>query len=557
MSVWVYLHRAVWALGCVVALSAAWAAPADAQGQPRGAGARVADLQTLLERGEELERRKQWSDALAVYEDAMQLFPEHQLVSQRHTRAKVHYSVARRYADRTFVDSLRQLNEQDALSLYDEVLGKLNSHYVDDIRWDRLWAKGTEAVLLAVENDAFAREHLQAAGDDWVPNFQRDLRRLAQDARIRSAYDLIENVRTAGRSARRNMGVSPTAVVMEYLFQSVSTLDPYSTYLSGGQLDELYHQIDGNFVGLGVELKEDPAGLLVVHVITGSPASHGGIKPGERIVAVEGQSLAGLPLDDAASRLQGPQGSYVTVVVRGSDHRNREVRLRRDEIEVPSVDEVAIVDQASGLGYLKITSFQKTTPRELDGALWRLHRLGMRSLVIDLRGNPGGLLTTSVEVADRFLAEGKIVSTRGRSADQNWTYSAHQSGTWRTPLFVLIDHDSASAAEIFAGAIRDHGRGTLIGETSYGKGSVQSIFSLGQARAGLRLTTAKFYSPNGLPFAEVGVKPHIEVTQVARPANGERIELSRDPTMSVAVRQARNYYYHNPEQQANNPSPRR
>jgi carboxyl-terminal processing protease len=505
--------------------------------------ASTADLQALLERGETLERQRQWSDALSLYEDALQTFPNHQTISQRLTRAKVHYSVARRYADRSYVDSLRTLGEQDALSLYEEVLQKLNTHYVDEVRWSDLYTQGTQAMLVAVETEPFAKQNLQGASPEWTRAFQQELSRQGADRTIRSQYDLIEAVRAAGRSGRRQMGVAPTAIIMEYLYHSVSTLDPYSTYLTGGQLDELYHQIDGNFVGLGVELKEDPAGLLVVNVISGSPAEKGGLQAGERILTIDGDVLRGQSIDQAAAKLQGPRGSVVTVTVAGSDNRSRELRLRRDEIEVPSIDSVKIIDAASGLGYLRLTSFQKTTPRELDAALWQLHRLGMRSLVMDLRGNPGGLLTTSVEVADRFIAEGRIVSTRGRSPDQNWTYSAHQPGTWRTPLFVLIDQDSASAAEIFAGAIRDHGRGTLIGKTSYGKGSVQSIFSLGQARAGLRLTTAKFYSPNGLPFAHIGVRPDIEVHQVARPAQGEQIELNRDPTITTTIQQARNYFY--------------
>ena len=134
----------------------------------------------------------------------------------------------------------------------------------------------------------------------------------------------------------------------------------------------------------------------------------------------------------------------------------------------------------------------------------------MRSLVLDLRGNPGGLLTASVEVADKFIADGAIVSTRGRSEQENFNYRAHRPGTWRVPLVVLIDGDSASASEIFAGAINDSHRGTIVGSRSYGKGSVQGIFPLGYAGAGARLTTAKFYSPMGHPISNVGVTPDID-----------------------------------------------
>ena len=165
----------------------------------------------------------------------------------------------------------------------------------------------------------------------------------------------------------------------------------------------------------------------------------------------------------------------------------------------------------------------------------------MRSLVIDLRGNPGGLLTAAVEVADKFLEGGSIVSTRGRSPQEDFNYTAHQSGTWRVPLTVLIDYDSASASEIFAAAIRDHHRGTIVGVRSYGKGSVQGIFPLGFASAGVRLTTAKFYSPSLKAISNVGVEPDIVVREAAKPVGNGATEVSdqKDPILSAGVDAAR------------------
>ena len=145
----------------------------------------------------------------------------------------------------------------------------------------------------------------------------------------------------------------------------------------------------------------------------------------------------------------------------------------------------------------------------------------MRSLIIDLRGNPGGLLTASVEVADKFIADGGIVSTRGRSEQENFSYRAHRPGTWRVPLVVLIDENSASASEIFAGAIKDSGRGKIVGKRSYGKGSVQGIFPLGKNGAGARLTTARFFSPLGHPISNVGITPDIDARRATKMAAGD------------------------------------
>ena len=200
------------------------------------------------------------------------------------------------------------------------------------------------------------------------------------------------------------------------------------------------------------------------------------------------------------------------------------------------------MDSQGGIAYMKITCFQKTTARDLDTALWRLHREGMKSLVIDLRGNPGGLLVASVEAADRFIERGIVVSTRGRSVQEDITYSARGEGTWRVPLVVLIDQNSASAAEIFAGAIRDHHRGTIVGVRSYGKGSVQGIFPLDGYKAGVRLTTAKFYSPNGKPYSGVGVEPDVLVQRTARPIDGDASArpAEDDAMLAAALQAARN-----------------
>ena len=210
--------------------------------------------------------------------------------------------------------------------------------------------------------------------------------------------------------------------------------------------------------------------------------------------------------------LKGEQGSVVQVAVLSpANDAPRELSIRRERVDVPSVEDAMMVDKQNGVAYFRLTSFQKTTSRDVDAALWKLHREGMKSLIIDLRGNPGGLLTASVEVSDKFLTEGTIVSTRGRSRQEDFDYTAHRVGTWQVPLVVLIDRDTASASEIFAGAMRDHHRARVVGEQSYGKGSVQGIFPLSVVKSGVRLTTAKFYSPSGQAISGQGVTPDMAV----------------------------------------------
>jgi carboxyl-terminal processing protease len=355
---------------------------------------------------------------------------------------------------------------------------------------------------------------------------------------IRSRGDASNAVAKAAELARQRLGLSPTTVILEYLCGATNALDPYSAYLTPDQLGELYAQIEGNFVGLGIELQAADRDLSILRVIPGSPAEEAGIRAGDRIVSVDGRSTINLSTDQAATLLQGEAGSVARLTVITPSQPPRQVSVRRRRVEVPSIDAVQILDPNEGIGYCRLSGFQKTTGSDLEAALWRLHREGMKSLIIDVRGNPGGLLTAAVDAADKFIERGTIVSTRGRNAQEDCTYSAHSGGTWRVPLVVLIDQDSASAAEIFAGAIRDHRRGTVVGVRSYGKGSVQGIFPLSLSNSGVRLTTAKFYSPAGRAYSRVGVEPDIAVQMAAKPIDGQIARTARDDAMLGAALQA-------------------
>jgi carboxyl-terminal processing protease len=212
--------------------------------------------------------------------------------------------------------------------------------------------------------------------------------------------------------------------------------------------------------------------------------------------------------------------------------------LTRRAVTVKSIPVARIIDPDNGVGYIQMNSFQKSTVQELDSALSHLKQRGMRSLVWDLRGNPGGLLTAAVEVLDRFISDGVLVSTRGRNAEQNSTYSAHRQGKWNVPLVLLIDGDSASASEIVAGAVKDHHRGVIVGRKSYGKWSVQEIHRL-RGNCGLRLTTAKFYSPQGHTLGKIGVRPDVELPEPEKPRGylraANELDLAGDADVQKAL----------------------
>lgn len=524
------------------------AIPATGQTAPDVADARI-EAAELLRQGRQLEVEWRWGEALTHYENAVRQFPHEAGFRLRFDFARLHYDLGRRYGDQTFNDLLARLSLEEALGIYDEVLLRIQANYVDTPSWKHIVERGTNGIEVALSEPAFLERNLPGVDTNGLNEFRRELRRELGSRVVQSRLDAREAVLRAARLSEGRLGIAPTAIVLEYTCGAANALDTYSAYLTPSQLTDVYSQIEGNFVGLGIELKAGDGALIIVRVIPESPAQRGGILDNDRILAVDGQSTESLSTDQAASLLQGKSGSIVnlTVLTPGSNPRN--LSIRRERVEVPSVNDVQILDSARGIAYFKLTCFQKTTCRDMDAALWRLHKTGMKSLVIDLRGNPGGLLMTAVEVADKFIERGVIVSTRGRNAQEDHTYSAHQIGTWQVPLVVLIDKDSASAAEIFAGAIREHGRGTVMGTRSYGKGSVQGIFPLARGDIGVRLTTARFYSPSGHAYSHVGVEPDIVVSsgivvhRAARPIDGAvddapAYDGGTDPLLSAALKAA-------------------
>jgi len=496
-----------------------------------------------LRHGQKLQTERRWGEALTYYEDAHRDFPKSKRLEQQLDLARIQYDVGRRYDDASFRKLLITLREHQALDLYSEVLQKVDIYHVATPSWSKLVRRGARDLDVALSRRTFLNRHLRDVPQKRVDQFRREVQTASTSSVARTRIEARSAALSMARRAQSQLGLSSSAVILEYACAAVGSLDAYSAFLTGDQLGEVYSQIEGNFVGLGIELKADDGALLIVNVITGSPAAQDGLKKHDRIVAVNGQTTASLTTDKAADMLQGQAGTVVQLTIRDPQDRQRTVSIRRRHVEVPSVDEVKIADTRYGVGYFRLTSFQKTTSRDMDAALWKLHRAGMRSLVIDLRGNPGGLLTAAVDAVDKFVQRGGIVSTRGRSAREDLDYSAHQGGTWRVPLVVLIDGDSASASEIFAGAIRDHRRGTIVGQRSYGKGSVQGIFPLSSGGAGMRLTTAKFFSPAGHPFSNIGVTPHVVVRKVAKPAGVSEIRFqltqTEDATLEAGLKSAR------------------
>ncbi len=292
----------------------------------------------------------------------------------------------------------------------------------------------------------------------------------------------------------------------------LESLDPHSAFMPPEAFREMQVETQGSFGGLGIEITVKDRMLTVVAPIEGTPADRAGVQPGDRIAKIDGQPTKDMTLMDAVRKLRGPKGSKVTIsIFREGRLEPFDVTLVRETIEVRSVRSK---DLGDGIYYIRISSFQEKTTKDLEKVMEQAQKLGTTALVLDLRNDPGGLLNQAVGVTDMFLDKGQlIVYTQGRLKNQDLRFSAeHSNGFPLWPMVVLVNGGSASASEIVAGALQDWKRAVILGTKTFGKGSVQTVIPLSDG-SGLRLTTAKYYTPRGRSIHGTGIVPDIIVEQ--------------------------------------------
>ena len=478
----------------------------------------------VLRVGKALEQQRRWQEAIQHYEKSLKLLPLNKQITERMQISRVHLDVTRRYADRSFIESVERSTPAQSIEVYQDVVSKLETYYVDSIDYYKLALYGTAFLEVALTEREFIQKHLSKTPAASIENFRRNVHRLVFGKKVGNANELKNLALLVASEAQEQIGLMPTATLFEFISGSVGLLDPYSSILTPGEYREIMSQIEGNLIGLGVELWAEGNELRIVDVFKGSPAAQAGLLPGHYILEVDGQTIVSIGAKRAADMLRGPENSSVKLVISSGGDQSVAIDVVRRRVEIPSVSSAEM--RNGQIGYIRITNFQKTTVNEVSRALFDLSSQGMKSLVIDLRRNPGGLLESAVELADYFIVRGGIVSTRGRNTSENRNYTAHAAGTWDMPLVVLIDAESASASEIFAGAIRDHDRGYIVGQISYGKGSVQGVFPSERGIGGLRLTVSRFYSPSGTAISQRGITPHVMVPE----------EPDATPTTLVALK---------------------
>ena len=323
--------------------------------------------------------------------------------------------------------------------------------------------------------------------------------------------------------------VEPGELIEAAIDGMLTSLDPHSSYLSPDDAAQMQVQTRGEFGGLGIEVTQEEGFIKVVSPIDSTPAAEAGIEAGDFITHVDGESVLGLTLDEAVDRMRGPVGSEIIItVVREGETEPFDVSIIRDTIELQAVRTRTQGETV----VLRVTTFNdKTTPNLVTKLEEEVETLGgmenVDGFVLDLRNNPGGLLTQAIRVSDAFLVEGEIVSTRGRDPEDGDRFNATPGDLAQgKPMVVLINGGSASASEIVAGALQDHRRAIVVGTKSFGKGSVQTVMPL-RGSSAMRLTTARYYTPSGRSIQALGVSPDIVVEQPRRAPETEEDEEAR------------------------------
>jgi carboxyl-terminal processing protease len=449
---------------------------------------------------------------------------------------KSQQEISFRYQNPVLLRFLQSLTVNQSIALYREINDMVDRRHLEPSSYAERTRAGLQNLMAGLNNADFRQFNRLSASTPGVDTFRRNAETLLQQTSIRTRTDAEQFMQRIMNDARTQLGVPSQVVVMEFVFGTTKTLDKYSAFVPNDvRTGPSASAVEDSVVGIGVEVKTNDRGLLVERVLNGGPADEAGLQAGDVIVNVDGRNIVGMPLGQAVDLIGGPSGSRITLGIERAARTPFAVSMIRRRVEIQTVNEVRMLDTAQGVAYMRLDKFAEKSSAEMDKALWSLHQQGMRSLILDLRGNPGGLLTSAIDISNKFLPQGVIVSTRGRLQQDNMSAQADRSQTWKVPLVVLVDENSASASEILAAAIQENRRGVVVGRKSYGKGSVQTHFPLSSVSGSLRITTAKFYSPNNREMAEAGVTPDIVVSDFEL---NSRTLTSGDKDIGAALRVA-------------------
>jgi carboxyl-terminal processing protease len=501
---------------------------------PASVAAQALTSEELLKQAAACEKSHDWREACCLYEELLHRHRDDGRLRQAYQRCLRCYRIVQRHQDKLYRAALERLTPAQALDLYAHVLETIERVYTDRPKSSpaALFAQGVEELRLAFEEPIFTREYFSAITQEQLGSLREKIAEWRQ-RKIANRSEAREQVGAIGRTAQQfcsgGKPILSTVIALEFLSGACNALDEYTFFLTPGRYREIQAALRGRLISIGVDLEETDEQLVIRRVYPRSPAAEAGLKPYDRIVRIDGQSTRELTVERAAELLRGKAGTIVRLEVVPFDSVDLETRfieIKRAPVNVPSVeygmDEPFAFDLDGGMkvvfpvGRLTIHYFQESTLQEVKDALDALQEAGMKVLVLDLRHNPGGLFRSAIEVAELFLPEGTIVISQTHAIKDrkiSGTIRADHPDALLTPMVVIIDGETASAAEVLAGALKDNGRAKLVGQPTFGKGTLQCVIPLDKPYfermpAGIRITVAKLLSPHWQPYNGKGVEPN-------------------------------------------------
>jgi carboxyl-terminal processing protease len=479
-------------------------------------------LDEIRSRARELEKQQKYSDAVQYYAYLLARDRNNPMDRADLQRCLRHQYRVKRHQDTSYRKQVLLLEVTDALRVYGEVLEQLHNQYLEPKKADlgRLYRQGIQELRLALNDESFCRQYLPSASRSDISNFLQKLSSRWHGKPIEKVEDAQNQALSVALHAAK-LGLPPTVTVLEFACGACNALDEHTFYMTPQELGEDLSSLRGQNVGIGIELAATAdKNVVVSQVVINSPAYRAGLHGNEQVLSIDRIPIAKLSVDAANEKLRGKVGTAVELAVVTSDKQIRTLSLVRTPINA-SVAFFQMTPEA-GIGYLSLTAFNDKTMQELDEAIRQLEMQGMKALILDLRGNGGGLFDAAVQVAERFLWEGAyIVSTRGK-VDEVKRVSRNTNPS-AIPLVLLVDGTTASAAEIVAGALKENftddmqmqPRATVVGMPTFGKGTTQHMVELKTVRAvrvgGIRITWARIFSPQKNPYNGVGVEPHVKI----------------------------------------------
>jgi carboxyl-terminal processing protease len=481
------------------------------------------------------EKRHDWLDACRCYDKSLRKDRNQPEVRDAYQRCLRRLYLVRRCQDRVYKEAVAKLTPSEALEVYDQVLVIVGSAYVDASKVDvnSLFQQGLQELRYDFDEDVFVRTYLPGALPSAVARFKKVLDGWGKH-KVKSRTEAREEVLALTQEARRadlDVKAFAVAVGLEFASGACNALDEYTLFLTPGYYNEVQAALQGKYVSIGVDLgaSEDQR-VEIIRVYPKSPAQEAGLGEHDRVVRIDHDAI--LAPDLAAEKLRGEAGTMVELEVQTPGQMtSRVVRLERRPVYLPSVmEQLLAVPSEMGtipVGVLQINHFTDSTVGDVKEALAQLQTAGVKGLLLDLRGNPGGAFKAGVQTAELFLDEGVVVFAESPLDEYNRPFKVAARNPLRIPMVVLVDRDTASAAEVVAGALKEHRQGNtlIVGQTTFGKGSIQGVIPLDKppldkTPGGIRITVAKLFSPGKhLPYSGRGVTPDIVVEQEGETAS--------------------------------------